>query len=215
MKNIPIWVTNKPWVNFFCETLLKNTHTCIPNSLQKAGKLRPTQSKFKIPQCDAAPTSVSPTHWTHNFPFDQNQSSWDQYSSPNCSWLIYQFKHKNTYSNYQIKSNPAVSIFHGHSGSVAEASTHPAGTGHTLIFKPRSTQLTPVTSQAFKTVTAFLLPGHDWGRYPYKAANGKLPTGIPNGTLGTHTLLAPLKLGEMVRAQQFPPWYCCKCQHSF
>lgn len=27
VKNIPIWVTNKPWVNFFCETLLKNTHT--------------------------------------------------------------------------------------------------------------------------------------------------------------------------------------------
>lgn len=58
----------------------------------------------------------------------------------------------------------------------------------TLIFNPRSAQSTPVTCHfRLLKLAASLLPGQDWGRYPYKVANGKLPTGIPNGTLGTHT----------------------------
>lgn len=154
-------------------------------------------------QCDAAPISVSLTHCTHNLSSDQNQRSLDQLNSPNCSWLMYQFKHKNTYTINQIKSNSAVSIFHGHSGSVAEASAYLAGTGDTY-FQPMlcSANISHLPLQAFKTVTTSLLPGQDWGWYPYKAPNGKLPTGIPSGT---HTLLAPLKLGEMVRARQFSP----------
>lgn len=194
VKNIPIWVTNKPWVNFFCETLLKSTHThtCIPNSLQEAGKLRPTQNNLKIPQCDAAPTLVSLTHWRHHLSSDQNQSSWDQFSSLNCSWLLYHFKDKNTYTINQIKCSPAVSIFHGQwiCGRGDTFSTH------TLLSQ------TPVTCY-FRLFKLLQPPScwTRWGWYPHKAANGRLPTGIPTGT---HTLPAPLKLGETVRAWQFP-----------
>lgn len=65
---------------------------------------------------------------------------------------MYQFKHKNTYIINQIKSNPAINIFHGHSGFVAEASAYLAGTGDTH-FQPTlcSANTSHLPLQAFKT----------------------------------------------------------------
>lgn len=128
-----------------------------------------------------------------NLSFDQNQSRWDQFSSSNCSWLMYQFKYKNTNTINQIKSNPAVNIFHGHSVFVAEASAYLAGTGDTY-FQPTlcSVNTSHLPLQAFKTCSLPLA----WTRLrpiSLQSSQWKAPHWDPQWHTGhTHTHSRPL-----------------------
>lgn len=190
------------------------THAHLhPQRLQEAGKLRPTQNNFRIPQCDAAPTLESHTQWTHSLSFDQNQSSLDQFSSLNCSWLMYQFKHKNTYTINQIKSTPAASIFHGQwiCGRGISLSVRHRGhlfSTHTLLSQ------TPVTCH-FRLLK--LLQPPSWlDKIEADIPTNKAMKGSLLGSPMAHTHFQPL--WSWVRWSEhgrFLTQDSCKCQHCF